>query len=69
MAADLDSWNDNSLIARSDTNGQFTHGKMHPREGERRGWRLDEVKCVGGNPSWALAWRVWRVNEGRANDL
>jgi len=42
--------------------GQFTRGKTCPRrprcgDGDRRGWRLNEVKCMRGNPSWALAWR------------
>ena len=33
--------------------GQFTLGRTRPRrgDGERRGWRLNEVKCMGGNPS------------------
>jgi len=39
--------------------GQFTQGKMRQcrGEGERGGWRLNEVECMGGNLSWALAWR------------
>jgi len=33
--------------------GQFTQGKMHKcrGEGERQGWRLNDVKGMGGNPS------------------
>jgi len=39
--------------------GQFTQSKMRPclREGKRREWRFNEVKCTVGNPSWALAWQ------------
>jgi len=33
--------------------GQFTLGRTRPRrgDGERRGWRLNEVKWMGGNLS------------------
>ena len=39
--------------------GQFTRGMTCScrGDGERRGWRLNEVKCMRGNLSWAQAWR------------
>ena len=40
--------------------GQITRGETHPGrgEGERRGWRLIEVKYMAGNQSLTFTWRA-----------